>query len=185
MTIIRSIESKWTYRSLAQILEEFEQRKSENKKIAKQFSYTDMNQGDGGTVLVTTNNEGKPEGCLCRHCYQKLDHLPFSYGKYISPICVKCLRDIAWIESPNNTKENKMKKRTSKNDPSVVQINWNEFESMVSSGTAKLVALAQTYNIYPNDMRDMIIAKYGDKIEFKRGKNGGVRFKSAIPQATM
>jgi len=56
---------------------------------------------------------------------------------------------------------------------------------MSSSGTAKLVALAQTYNIYPNDMRDMIIAKYGDKIEFKRGKNGGVRFKSAIPQATM
>jgi hypothetical protein len=78
-----------------------------------------------------------------------------------------------------------MKKRTSKNDPSVVQINWSEFEGMVSSGTAKLVALAQTYNIYPNDMRDMIIAKYGDKIEFKRGKNGGVRFKSAIPQATM
>jgi hypothetical protein len=185
MTVILGTKSAWIYRSLDQILEEFEQRKSENKKLAQQFSYTDMNKGDGSTVLVTTNDEGKPEGCLCRHCFQKLDHLPFSYGKYVSPICVKCLRDIAWIESPNNTKEIKMKKRTSKNDPASVQINWSEFETMVSNGTAKLVALAQSHNVYPNDMRDMIIAKYGDKIEFKRGKNGGVRFKSAVPQPTM
>lgn len=170
------------YRSLDQILEEFEQRKNENRKIATEFNYTELNTYSGRTTIVTTNDKGEPDGCLCKHCFKKLDHLPFSYGKYVSPICTYCLKDIYWIESTNK-KEIKMKKRTSKNDPSTLNIKWNEFESMVNNGTAKLVELAKTYNVYPNDLKTVIVAKYGDNVEFKKGRNGGIRFNNTAAAA--
>jgi len=173
----------YVHRSVEQILQEFEQRRSNNRNKALEFNYTEIDRGNGKTILVTTDQKGEPEGCLCGHCFEKLNHMPFSYGKYVSPICVKCLKDIHWIENTNK-KETKMKTRTSKNDPKKISIDWTKFEEMASSGQAKLVALAESYNIYPNDMKTLIIEKYGESVQFKRGRNGGICLNNKRPQAT-
>ena len=173
----------FVYRSADQILAQFDQRKINNRNKALQFNYTEIDRGNGKTVLVTTNEKGDPEGCLCNHCFEKLNHLPFSYGKYVSPICTKCLRDINWIENTNN-KEIKMKTRTTKNDPKKISIDWMKFEEMATAGQAKLVALADSYNIYPNDMKTLIIEKYGENVQFKRGRNGGICLNNKSPQAS-
>jgi hypothetical protein len=171
------------YRSVAQILQQFEERKDNNKILASRFSYTEIDRWDNKKILVTTNDNGEPEGCLCQHCFEKLDHLPFSYGTYVSPMCINCLRDIEWIENTNK-KETKMKTRTSKNDPKKITVDWTKFEQMAVAGEAKLVALAESYNIYPNDMRVLIIEKYGADVQFKRGRNGGICINNKSPQTT-
>ena len=73
-----------------------------------------------------------------------------------------------------NKKEQKMNQRVKKQDPNSVTINWTDFENSMASGSAKLCDLASQYNIYPVDMKELLIKKYENHIVFKKGRNGGI-----------
>ena len=73
-----------------------------------------------------------------------------------------------------------MRTNSKKNDPSSVNFDWNNFEKMMAEGSAKLVKLAESYNIYPADMKEQIVKKYGNQIAFKKGRNGGIVWSTKV-----
>jgi hypothetical protein len=76
--------------------------------------------------------------------------------------------------------------RTRKNtqDPASVTVDWNAFEASVDAdGKARLAAFAEKYGVWPVDARKMIADKYGDRVDFRKGRYGGVFLKSAPASA--
>ena len=72
--------------------------------------------------------------------------------------------------------------RTRKNtqDPAGVKVDWTAFEAEVDSdGKARLAAFASQYGVWPVDARKMIADKYGDRVDFRKGRYGGVFLKPA------
>ena len=55
-----------------------------------------------------------------------------------------------------------------------VQIEWSAVDKMIDEGKCKIQALAEQLGVKQDVLRDAFVNHYGDKIEFKRGRKGGV-----------
>ncbi len=70
--------------------------------------------------------------------------------------------------------------RTLKNSLENVSIDWNEVEATLNpinletKGRLVLKAFADQYGIWPVEARKILSEQYGDTIEFRRGRTGGV-----------
>lgn len=76
--------------------------------------------------------------------------------------------------------------RTRKNtvDPQSISLDWAGIEAtLTSGGRVSLSHLAQTHKVFPIDLRKIFEARFGDRIVFKRGRSGGVYWKSSVAQA--
>lgn len=164
---------------------DLEERKLKNKESFGEYSYTliETRKASGKEIPVTYNNEGDINGTCCTHCVAFIDRSPFYGGAYVYPVCNTCLIDIWFIENKNK-KDKTMSKRNKKSNVSDINLDWVKFEESVNNGTAKLVAMADQYNSYPADIRTMITEKYQGKIEFRKGRNGGIYFTASIPTPT-
>jgi|LakMenEpi03Aug12_release.lakeMendotaPanAssembly.Ray.scaffolds.fasta_scaffold190269_5 hypothetical protein len=72
--------------------------------------------------------------------------------------------------------------RTRKNtvSPSTISLDWNHIDAALKSGQrVSLSHLAQAHKVFPIDLRKIFESRYGDKIIFKRGRTGGVFWKSS------
>jgi hypothetical protein len=151
-----------------------EQRKAFNASnmdlIAEYCPYT---VEGAAKCLVRYDDVGNIKSCLCMECWSKIDRSPVYNSKFVYPLCKECLMDIEHIENTDK-KGQTMKTNSKKNDITKINFDWVEFEKMMASGTAKLVALADTHNVYPIQLRQAIIAKYGDQVTFKKGRYGGI-----------
>jgi len=56
-------------------------------------------------------------------------------------------------------------------------INWTEIDQKITDKTAKLSILAKELGFSSEDFRKLLVAHYGDRILFKRGRTGGIYFK--------
>ena len=54
---------------------------------------------------------------------------------------------------------------------------WTNIENSITNGTAKLGVLCIQYNVPADIFRSWLIEKFGDRVEFRRGPKGGIRFK--------
>lgn len=71
--------------------------------------------------------------------------------------------------------------RTRKNTvaPASIALDWTAIESDLNSGKrVSLSHLAAAHKVFPIDLRKIFEARYGDRIIFKRGRTGGVFWKS-------
>lgn len=76
--------------------------------------------------------------------------------------------------------------RTRKNTvaPQSIALDWTAIESDLNSGKrVSLSHLAQAHKVFPIDLRKIFEARYGDRIIFKRGRTGGVFWKSSVASA--
>ncbi len=76
--------------------------------------------------------------------------------------------------------------RTRKNTvaPASISLDWASIEATLKSGNrVSLSHLAQTHKVFPIDLRKIFESRYGDQIIFKRGRTGGVFWKSSVAQA--
>ena len=151
-----------------------EERKAANStdldSIAEYCPYTVA----GATkCLVKYDEDGNIKSCLCAKCWNKIDRSPVYNSKFVYTLCKECLMDIEHIENTDKKGPN-MKTASKKNDITKINLDWVEFEKMMANGSAKLVALAESYNVYPVQLRQAIIDKYGDQITFKKGRYGGI-----------
>lgn len=55
-----------------------------------------------------------------------------------------------------------------------VNVNWEEMDSLITDGNCKVSILATNLSVKPQELRDALREHYGDRIEFRRGRNGGV-----------
>lgn len=72
--------------------------------------------------------------------------------------------------------------RTRKNTvaPQSIALDWTSIESDLNSGKrVSLSHLAAAHKVFPIDLRKIFEARYGDRIIFKRGRTGGVFWKTA------
>ena len=53
------------------------------------------------------------------------------------------------------------------------KLDWKKVEADLSGAGFKVTKTAESFNARPKDLRELVIKKYGDKIVFKRGRNGG------------
>ena len=53
-------------------------------------------------------------------------------------------------------------------------MNWAGIETAIKDHTFKIVKMAGDLNANPVELRDLLVEHFGDKITFKRGRNGGV-----------
>ena len=67
-----------------------------------------------------------------------------------------------------------MKSRKTMVDPLSISVDWDHFEKLVNNKQAKLTLLAKVNKIYPQEMKEIIESKYGEKIVFKKGRYGGI-----------
>ena len=116
---------------------------------------------------------------LCLKCLGKTNRSPIYNTKYVYPLCAECLVDILHLDN-NDKKGIKMKSKSKKNDIANTTVDWEAFEKMMTEGSAKLVKLAESYNIYPADLKQEIIKKYGNQISFKKGRNGGIVWSTTV-----
>jgi hypothetical protein len=70
--------------------------------------------------------------------------------------------------------------RTLKNSIENVSVDWNEVEATLNPMNAEtrgrlvLKAFADQYGIWPVEARKILSENYGNTIEFRRGRTGGV-----------
>lgn len=57
-----------------------------------------------------------------------------------------------------------------------IEINWADMDREISQGTAKLQTIAKFMQVNPSTLRAELIAHYGPRIMFVRGRTGGIRF---------
>lgn len=72
--------------------------------------------------------------------------------------------------------------RTRKNtvSPTTITLDWNQIDADLKAGNrVSLSHLAQAHKVFPIDLRKIFEARYGDQIIFKRGRTGGVFWKTA------
>jgi hypothetical protein len=65
-----------------------------------------------------------------------------------------------------------------------VNVDWNKVDELLNNGEAKLAKLAKEHGVVTNVMRQMLIDRYGTGIEFKRGRNGGIKRTTTTTQPT-
>lgn len=74
--------------------------------------------------------------------------------------------------------------RTRKNTvaPASITLDWTAIEADLDAGRkVSLSILAKTHQVFPIDLRKIFQNRYGDRIIFKRGRTGGIYWKSAAP----
>lgn len=72
--------------------------------------------------------------------------------------------------------------RTRKNtvSPSSITLDWTGIDADLKAGKrVSLSHLAATHKVFPIDLRRLFEARYGADIVFKRGRTGGVFWKTA------
>jgi len=79
--------------------------------------------------------------------------------------------------------------RTRKNtvSPASISLDWTAIEADLNAGRkVSLSILAKTHQVFPIDLRKIFQNRYGDRIVFKRGRTGGIYWKSAAtPSGTV
>jgi hypothetical protein len=72
--------------------------------------------------------------------------------------------------------------RTRKNtvSPTTISLDWTQIDADLKAGKrVSLSHLAQAHKVFPIDLRRIFESRYGDQIIFKRGRTGGVFWKSS------
>lgn len=177
-------------------LAEFLTRKNTNKLAISEYHYSQEDVLLSGTktinILVNKDDNDKIIGSACRYCYQHTNLDPFRSGAYVSTICQECLKNIseieAWIVNPNKDelekqggniipkiKRTRKKRRSSPFDTS--KLNWENIEKEIRSGSFKLVEQSKKVGLSPLELRNYLVDKWGSKLIFKKGRNGGIFFK--------
>lgn len=160
------------------VIDSFLKRKERNLSI-KRESYEILQVKK--KFAIKRDPEGNIIGSLCSYCAGETSFNPIKNckeGVSVAPLCKDCLQGIRYIEPFLEGKTgDKIIKRRNKINPDTVNIDWTLFETQVKNGQAGLAAMAKTLSIYPDELKKLIIAKYGDKVEFKRGRGGGIKLK--------
>ena len=152
---------------------EFETR----KKFAKEGSLCDFEHD--GKFFVKIDDNGVICDSLCSYCFNPTGSSPYKNckeGVHVSPVCVSCLRDYLYIHDylKSNGKCKDVSKRRMRRDNMVSEIDWKKLDDQIDNGKAKLTVIARQLRIDTSDLRQAIVKKYGDKIQFKKGRNGGI-----------
>ena len=72
--------------------------------------------------------------------------------------------------------------RTRKNTvaPASIQLDWVGIEADLNAGRkVSLSILAKAFNVFPIDLRKIFQNRFGDRIVFKRGRTGGIYWKTS------
>lgn len=161
-------------KSYEEAMLDLESRKAKNAKNIEEIStYCPFILNGSTKCFVKYDEVGNIKSCLCAKCWNKIERSPVYNSKFVYPLCIECMSDIEHIENTEK-KGLKMKTNSKKNVMTQVNFDWTAFETMMASGDAKLVALANQYNVYPAHLKEAIISKYGNQIAFKKGRNGGI-----------
>jgi hypothetical protein len=67
--------------------------------------------------------------------------------------------------------------RTKNLNTALEKVNLEQIEQSIANGTFSVVKDAKAYGISSANLRAILIQTFGDKVEFKRGRSGGVRFR--------
>jgi len=141
-----------------------------NYSLVDKYSWSDKK------VAVTFDEDGNIIGTPCIYCFEHVPRSPFSYSSYVGCICRECFYNVKDIEDLLSDNQKHIKtKRKKKNSVNNVEVDWDYIEGLIKSGKAKLTLLSQRYNIYNSEMKEILVKKYGSKIEFKRGRGGGIK----------
>jgi len=76
--------------------------------------------------------------------------------------------------------------RTRKNTvaPASIQLDWSAIEADLNAGRkVSLSVLAKAFNVFPIDLRKIFQNRFGDRIVFKRGRTGGIYWKTSAGAA--
>ena len=76
--------------------------------------------------------------------------------------------------------------RTRKNTvaPASIQLDWVGIEADLNAGRkVSLSILAKAFNVFPIDLRKIFQNRFGDRIVFKRGRTGGIDWKTSAGAA--
>jgi hypothetical protein len=166
--------SIYKYKTYEEAMLALESRKNENiKNLDTITNYSSLIIKGSTKCLVLYGEDGEIKSCLCTKCLNKINRSPVYNGAYVYPLCIDCLSDVEHIENIQK-KDAKMKTNSKKNDIAKINFDWVAFEKMIVDGTAKLVKLSEEHNVYPTQLKEAIISKYGSQISFKKGRNGGI-----------
>jgi len=163
------------------VIDEFEKRKIDNfEKLRNDYYIEARSRGKGlrGDIPITTNAKTDViTGCFCSYCKEYLiKENPWKTGVYIFPTCRKCLQYVGVIESYLSNKKGvcSTKIRRTMSDPTSVDIDWALFEKLMKNGQAKLSLLSEKYNLYSSEIKELIVNKYENRVDFKKGRYGGI-----------
>lgn len=115
-------------------------------------------------------------------CYFKNNRLSYV------PVCSDCLkaemkgatlvRGIGPMESTQvNTNENTTRAKKVSKEELFDLLNFETISNMINDGL-KVQKYAAEMNANGNDLRDILIEHFGERIEFRRGRNGGVYWRA-------
>jgi hypothetical protein len=164
--------SRFKYRSYEECISDLESRKNLNISSEYILSFSPLLIAGKIKCYVMYNEKEEICDSLCTKCLSRTGLSPIYNGKYVYPLCRLCMLDLEHLD--NSDKRNVKMTKNKKNNVSETTIDWTDFEKSVNERTAKLVKLAEKYNLYPADMKQAIIDKYGKEIAFKKGRNGGI-----------
>lgn len=113
----------------------------------------------------------------------------FKMGHHLNPIVKGYgrlpIEMILKFQERNNMSDAKTKRTTKTNDVLAGSIQWESMDKLIDVGNCRLSLIAEELNANVVDLREQFIAHYGDKIVFKRGRNGGVFWSNQVTDTTV
>ncbi len=142
---------------------------------------------------VEYNEKQKKYNVVCDYCFTPIIDINYQVDGEISVYCVACNakrlqggigikgngffmpEQIEAIKEQKATvsRETKHAEKTAK---ITAAVNWTEVEAALTGDGYKVANAAKLLGVTPADLKEQLDAKYGDKIEYRRGRSGGARF---------
>ena len=153
-------------------------RRKKNVKRIKDGSISySIHEAQGYKFLVQYDSKDQIKASACRYCLAKTKRNPIGNGAYVFSICKDCLKEIDQIEPLKNSKKSKKRNRQmSTQTVSQESLDWIMIDQKINNGEAKVSSLSKEYKVSSAEFKQMLLDRYGkDTLEFKRGRNGGIR----------
>lgn len=64
------------------------------------------------------------------------------------------------------------------NTTQTVEISATAMEAAIRAGSFKLAATAKELGVSPEALKKMLVERWGDQLEFRKGRKGGVYFRA-------
>lgn len=65
---------------------------------------------------------------------------------------------------------------TQNNANVAIVIDWDDIDNRIANGDMKISVVAKELGLKQNILKNSLVEHYGNRIVFKRGRNGGVRW---------
>jgi len=114
---------------------------------------------------------------ICSGC-RKIEKEGGRLIRNFGPVPYEMLKEKNMLPEQNTAVAKQKRKRIAVLDDLRKNTKWDAIETSIKNQKFKLVEVAKEMGLSANDLKSLLLEQFGDNLEFRRGRNGGVFWKN-------